>query len=185
MITTMNLLKKLLLPVVFLCFFSVAHAQIEVAHLSSKNFSATGFGGFLNFAIPITDNDAGIVEGGVYVFSHDGSHEAVAPVLIGYRHLFSDYNDYGFYVEPVAGYTFGATDIQAYDAKGTPLYKSNGDQLDQKVAGPVTGLGFGYLFQQSGRIRFNISLRYEHTFVAGSDPQLDIIALRISHSFSF
>jgi hypothetical protein len=185
MIVTMDLIKKLLLAGIFVCFFSAAHAQVEVAHLSSKNFSAIGFGGFLNLAIPLTDNEAGIVEGGVYVFSKNGSHEAVAPVLIGYRHLLSDYNDYGFYVEPVAGYTFGATDIQAYDANGNPLYKSNGDQLDQKVAGPDAGLGFGYLFEQSGPIRFNISLRYEHTFVTGGYPQLNIIALRISHSFSF
>lgn len=181
----MDLIKKLLLPAILVCLFSTSYAQIEVAHLSSKNFSATGFGGFLNFAIPINETDAGIVEGGVYVFSKDGSHAAVAPVLAGYRHLLSDANDYGFYAEPVAGYTFGATDIQAYDAKGMPLYKANGDQLDQKVAGPIGGLGFGYLFQESGPIRFNISLRYEHTFVTGGYPQLSIIALRISHSFSF
>ena len=185
MIFSKNFLKKLLLPAVLVCLFSVAHAQIEVAHISSKDFNATGFGGFLNFSIPIDETNAGIVEGGVYVFSSNGYHEAVAPVLLGYRHLFTDGNDYGFYVEPVAGYTFGATDIQAYDANGTPLTKANGDELDQKVAGPVGGLGIGYLFQQSGAIRFNISLRFEHTFVTGGDPSLNIIALRISHSFSF
>ena len=153
--------------------------------MSSKDFSATGFGGFLNFSIPIDDSNAGIVEGGVYVFSSNDSHEAVAPLLVGYRHLLTNGEDYGFYIEPVAGYTVGATDIQAYDANGVALTKSNGDELDQKVAGPVGGLGFGYLFQQSGPIRFNISLRYEHTFVSGGYPSLNIIALRISHSFSF
>ncbi len=96
----------------------------------------------------------------------------------------SYYNDSGFYVEPVAGYTFGATDIQVYDANGTPLYKSNGDEMDQKVSGPDAGLGFGYLFQESGPIRFNISLRYEHTFVNG-DPATNVISLRLSHAFSF
>jgi opacity protein-like surface antigen len=184
MIFGIQLIKKLLLAAVLVCLFSAARAQVEVAHISSKDFNATGFGGFLNFAIPIDDANAAIVEGGVYVFSSDDSHEAVAPVLVGYRHLLTDGNDYGFYVEPVAGYTFGATDIQAYDGN-TPLYQANGDQLDQKVAGPVGGLGFGYLFQQSGPIRFNISLRYEHTFVTGGYPSLNIIALRISHSFSF
>jgi hypothetical protein len=139
----------------------MASAQIEVAHLQSKGFSATGFGGFLNFAIPITETDAATVEGGVYVFSDQGYHEAIAPVLVGWRHLLSD-GDHGFYVEPVAGYTFGATDIQLYDANGDALYKANGDQLDQKIAGVATGASFGYLFEQSGRIRFNISLRYEH-----------------------
>ena len=185
MTITKNLIKKLLLPAILVCLFSASHAQIEVAHLSSKDFSATGIGGFLNFAIPINETNAGIVEGAVYVFSNSGSHEAVAPVLVGYRHLLSTYDDFGFYVEPVAGYTFGATDIQAYSADGTPLTKPNGDEVDQKVAGPVAGLGFGYLFQQSGPIRFNISLRYEHTFVAGGDPSLNVIAIRISHSFSF
>ena len=52
-----------------ICFFSAAQAQVEVAHITSKDFNATGFGGFLNFAIPIDDANAGIVEGGVYVFS--------------------------------------------------------------------------------------------------------------------
>jgi hypothetical protein len=185
MIVRLHLIKKLLLPAVLICLFSVAHAQIEVAHLSSKDFSATGFGGFLNFAVPVNDANAAIIEGGVYVFSSNGSHEAVAPALAGYRHLLSDATYNGFYVEPVAGYTFGGTDIQAYDSNGTPLIKPDGDEIDQKVAGPVGGLGFGYLFQQSGHIRFNISFRYEHTFVVGGDPQLNIIALRISHSFSF
>jgi len=185
MIFGIQLIKKLLLAAILVCFFSIAQAQIEVAHITSKDFNATGFGGFLNFSIPIDDANAGIVEGGVYVFSSNDSHEAVAPVLLGYRHLLADGSDYGFYVEPVAGYTFGATDIQAYDANGTPLTKPNGDELDQKVAGPVGGLGFGYLFPQSGTIRFNISLRYEHTFVTGGYPALNIIALRISHSFSF
>jgi hypothetical protein len=185
MTITNHLIKKLLVPAVLMCLFSKAQAQIEVAHLTSKDFNAIGFGGFLNFAIPIDDANAGIVEGAVYVFSSQGSHAAVAPVMVGYRHLLTDGNDYGFYVEPVAGYTFGATDIQEYDANGDALNKPNGDQLDQSVSGPVGGLGFGYLFQQSGPIRFNISLRYEHTFVTGGYPSLNIIALRISHSFSF
>jgi len=83
MIFSKNFLKKLLLPAVLVCLFSVAHAQIEVAHISSKDFNATGFGGFLNFSIPIDETNAGIVEGGVYVFSSNGYHEAVAPVLLG------------------------------------------------------------------------------------------------------
>jgi hypothetical protein len=185
MTVTIQLFKKLLLPAILVCLFSASQAQVEVAHLTSKGFNATGFGGFLNIAIPIDDSNAGIVEGAVYVFSSEGSHAAVAPAMIGYRHLLSDGADYGFYVEPVAGYTFGATDIQAYDANGTPLTNANGDELDQKVAGPVGGLGFGYLFPESGAIRFNISMRYEHTFVTGGYPSLNIIALRISHSFSF
>jgi hypothetical protein len=179
----MPLHKKLFLLCIPVFFFTAAHAQIEVAHLQSKNFNATGFGGFLNFAIPLTDADAVTIEGGLYYFSNNGYHEAVAPVLVGYRHLFSDY-DYGFYAEPFAGYSFGATDIQKLDANGNALYKPNGNELDQKVTGATAGLGFGYLFQQSGPIRFNIGLRYEHVFVSG-DPVLNIFSLRISHSFSF
>jgi len=179
----MNLIKKLFLLSITLFIYCAANAQVEVARLSSKNFSATGFGGFINISIPIADANSGIVEGGVYVFSNNGSHEAVAPLLIGFRHLLTD-ADNGFYFEPVAGYTFGATDIQETDANGNVLTKPDGSELDRKVAGVNAGMGFGYLFEPSGRIRFNISLRYEHTFVM-HDPGLNIIALRISHSFSF
>jgi len=179
----MNLIKKLFLLSVSLVICCTANAQIEVAHLSSKNFSATGFGGFLNLSVPFDNANAGILEGGVYVFSNNGYHEAVAPLLLGFRHLLSD-TDYGFYVEPVAGYTFGGTDLQETDANGNAINKPDGSQIDRKVAGFDTGLGLGYLFEQSGPIRFNISLRYEHSFVM-NDPALNIIAIRISHSFSF
>jgi len=180
----MNLIKKLILLGVFVCMYSIANAQIEVTHVSSKGFTATGFGGFLNFSIPITETDAAIIEGAAYVYSSNDSHMVVVPALGGWRHLLDPNDDFGFYVEPVAGYSFGATDIQKYDANGDALTKPDGSEVDQKVAGPTGGLGFGYLFPESGSIRFNISLRYEHTFVIG-DPSLNIISLRISHSFSF
>jgi hypothetical protein len=180
----MNLIKKLLLFGVFICTYGIAHAQIEVTHVSSKDFTATGFGGFLNFSIPVTETDAVTLEGAAYVYSSNDSHMVVVPALVGWRHLLDPNNDYGFYTEPVAGYSFGATDIQKYDANGNALNDANGNQIDQKVAGPTAGFGFGYLFPESGRIRFNISLRYEHTFVVG-DPALNIISLRVSHSFTF
>lgn len=179
------MVKKLLLPGVLLCLCGVASAQIEVTHLSSKGFTATGFGTFLNVSIPITETDAAIVEGAAYIYSSNGSHMVVVPALAGWRHLLDPNNDFGFYLEPVAGYSFGATDIQKYDASGNALNKPDGSQVDQNVTGPTGGLGFGYLFPESGRIRFNISLRYEHTFVTGGDPPLNIISLRVSHSFSF
>lgn len=180
----MNFIKKLFLLGIFITVYTAASAQIEVAHLTSKGFSATGFGGFLNLSVPVSDDNAVIVEGGVFVFSKDGYHEAVAPVLAGFRHMLTG-TDNGFYVEPVAGYVFGGTDIQAVDANGNGLNKPDGSELDRKVTGPDAGLGFGYLFEPSGPITFNISLRYEHTFVTGIDPPLNIISLRISHSFSF
>jgi len=181
----MTPIKKLALLCAMIFVYVTASAQIEVAKLSSKGFSPFGVGAYLNFAIPITYGNAAVVEGGLYYFIQDGSHMAVAPVMAGYRQLLGQ-DDFGWYAEPVAGYTFGATDIQKFDANGAALYKpGNGGELDQKVGGPIAGVGFGYLFEPSGRIQFNISLRAEHVFVTGGDPGLTIVALRISHSFSF
>src|SRR6202000_2702277 len=126
----MNLVKKLLMLSAFLCMYAAAYAQIEVTHVSSKDFTATGFGSFLNFSIPVTETDAAIVEGAAYIYSSNDSHMVVVPALGGWRHLLDPNNDYGFYLEPVAGYSFGATDIQKYDASGNALYKPNGDQID-------------------------------------------------------
>ena len=197
----MNLNKKLCLLILSFCLSSTAFAQIVVARLMTKtqllnstgtaqtwqNISSTGFGSFLNFGFAVHQTDAITVEGGFYYFPYDGSSIYSAPCLISYRHLLtsSDDNDgSGWYLEPAAGYTFGDTDIQESNALGNPLYKPNGDLLNQKVTGPAAALSFGYLFKPSGWIRFNIGLRYEHTFVNG-DPATNVIALRISHSFSF
>jgi len=179
----MNLIKKLFSFVLFMGIYSATYAQIEVVQLQSKGFSATGFGAFLNFSFPITQNDAVVAEGAFYYFKHSGNNVAIAPVLAGYRRLLTGL-DYGFYVEPVLGYSFGATDIQKTDAAGNYIFNPNGNEIDQKVTGATAGLGFGYLFEPSGPIQFNISIRYEHTFVSG-DPSLNVLALRISHSFSF
>ncbi len=193
----MRLNKKLFLTPLLFCLCSAAYAQIEVAHLITKtavptgfgtlkdqNVSSTGFGSFLNFGIQINETSAVTIEGGIYVFSQDDNHFYMGPCLVGYRKLLTKSNDYGWYLEPILGYTFGDTDIQKSNDNGNPLYQADGNPLNQKVAGPTTGLGFGYLFQPSGWIRFNISLRYEHAFVNG-DPSTNIIALRISHAFSF
>jgi len=179
----MNLIKKLLLFSFCTCIYLTANAQVEVARLQSKDFSATGFGAFLNFSFPVTQDDAVIAEGAFYYFKHNDNNVAIAPVLLGYRHLLTG-PDYGFYLEPVLGYSFGATDIQKTDGAGNYLFKPDGNELGQKVTGATAGLGFGYLFEPSGRIQFNLSIRYEHTFVSG-DPSLNVLALRLSHSFSF
>jgi hypothetical protein len=182
----MTLNKKTLLFCTSFLSYSFIHAQIEVAHFSTKNFSATGFGTFLNVGIPINQTDAITPEIGLYYFNSNGNNIAAAPLLLGYRHLLNaNGDDFGFYVEPVAGYSFGGTDIQKLDQNGNPEYGPDGNQADQKVTGVTTGLGFGYLFRQSGWIRFNIGLRYEHTFVSNGDPATNIFALRVSHSFSF
>ena len=192
----MPLIKKIILAWVLSGVYLSAFAQIEVArlmtktivpdgfgHLVSQNLSATGFGAFLNLGFSVREAGSVSAEGGFYYFKIDDNNIAIAPVLIGYRQVFTG-NDYGFYLEPLAGYTFGGTDLQKSNALGNPLYQSNGNQLDQKVAGATTGIGFGYLFQPSGRIRFNLGIRYEHTFVTG-DPSLNIFSIRLSHAFSF
>ena len=179
----MSLIKKLFLFSFTMCIYLTTNAQVEVARLQSKGFSATGFGAFLNLSLPITENDAIIAEGAFYYFKHNDNNVAIAPLLVGYRHLLAG-PDYGFYLEPVVGYSFGATDIQKTDGAGNFLFNPNGNEVDQKVTGATTGLGFGYLFEPSGPVQFNISIRYEHTFVSG-DPSLNVLALRISHSFSF
>ena len=51
----MNLIRKLSLFVVALCVYTQVSAQIEVARISTKDFKATGFGGFLNFSIPVSN----------------------------------------------------------------------------------------------------------------------------------
>lgn len=46
--------KQIFTAVLIVCAF-ICKAQIEVDHLTMKNFEATGFGGFLNFSIPVSD----------------------------------------------------------------------------------------------------------------------------------
>ena len=69
-INHMNLIKKLLLFSFCTCIYLTANAQVEVARLQSKDFSATGFGAFLNFSFPVTQDDAVIAEGAFYYFKH-------------------------------------------------------------------------------------------------------------------
>ena len=179
----MDLNRKLFLSCLAFCICSVAHAQIEVARIQTKNLSAFGFGAFLNIGVPVNETDAVTPEAGFYYFGSGDSHAAVAPLLVGYRHLLTGPIMVCMYNRCWA-IRSGATDIQKTDVNGNLLYKSDGNQLDQKMAGPTTGIGFGYLFEQSGIIRFNIGVRYERAFVSG-DPAVNIFSLRISHSFSF
>lgn len=170
----MNHFRKLLsaLFVLFACHTS--HAQIEVDHLFTKGFSATGFGGFLNFAVQTSDADFVTTEIGLGYFSSNDNNIALAPLLVGYRYTL-DRTGLGFYVEPNAGYSFGATDIQLVD--------NLGDFRDANVAGPAAGAAFGYLFPLTSGIQFNLSLRYEHIF--GSDLAPNTISLRIAHAITF
>ncbi|MDQ2862653.1 MAG: hypothetical protein M3R50_03205, partial [Bacteroidota bacterium] len=73
-----------------LCFlvllFNFSNAQIEVAHISSKDFNAFGFGGFLNFSIPVSEANYVTIEGGLQYFKDKNTTVvALFPVLAGYR----------------------------------------------------------------------------------------------------
>lgn len=155
------------------------NAQVELAHLSSKGFSATGFGAFLHAGGFVSDADEIGGDAALYFFSANDSHIAFAPILATWRHSLNR-TGAGIYLEPVLGYTFGGTDIQKTDAAGNPLVNSAGKEVDQKVNGFTAGLGFGYIIP-SAVIPLNIGLRYEHIFVSG-DPSLNNISLRLSYS---
>ena len=173
--------KILTVSFVLLFFSSLIHAQIEVAHLRSKDFSATGFGAFLNFAVPVSEYGAISAEAGFYYFKKNDNNIALVPLLLGYRHMLQE-PDAGFYIEPNAGYNIGATDIHKHNANGNPLYNPDGTRLEQQVKGATTGLGVGYIFP--GSFSFNIGLRYQRVFVS-NDPALNLFSLRLSHPLSF
>ncbi len=173
--------KKLVSFCLSILISAVLHAQVEAAHLFSKGSSATGFGLFLHAGAPVSTADEVSGEAGLYYFSPDGSHMAFAPILLGFRHTL-DRSGTGFYLEPVAGYSFGGTDIQKTDASGAPLYNSSGNEIDQKIAGVTAGMGFGYIIP-SASLPLNFGLRYEHLFVSG-DPSQNMISFRISYSLA-
>ncbi len=131
-------MKSKLKSVFFVLSFFICtclSAQIEVAHLSSKGFSATGFGGFLNFGIPVSEGSAVTTEAGFYVFKHNDNNVALVPLLLGYRYTLNG-SGTGLYIEPTAGYSIGATDIQKYDEVGHPISTPDGDGwLEQKAKG--------------------------------------------------
>ncbi len=168
------LIKNKFFVLCFLLFsFNICNAQIEVAYANSKNFNAVGFGGFLNFSFPVAETNYVTIEGGVQYFKNkDDEDLGLIPVLIGYRYTLNQTGE-GLYVEPDAGYTFGASSIGKYDENG--VWQGS----DEKVAGPTAGIGFGYLFEL-GNIPFNVGLRYEHNF---GNYSTNIFAFRIAHSF--
>ena len=170
---TMLFLRGLLIICILTIFSSNVNAQLQVDYLSFKGFSSVGFGAFFNFSVPVSETNYVTGEAGLDVFSRNDEHAALAPCLIGYRYTI-DGSGYGWYVEPNAGYTFAGTDLQIQD--------QNGFYSDQKLQGFSTGLGLGYLFEPSGKIQFNVGLRYEHIY---GDAGSNMFSLRISHAFIF
>ncbi len=165
-----------------LIFSCAAFSQIEGDYIKVKDFKAFGFGAFLNFAIPVNDANYVTIEGGLLYFNDNKTSEDVgmAPVLVGYRYTL-DQSGTGFWLEPHVGYAFGATSIPVYDQYGGQAYDDNGNPLNLKIKGPAAGVGFGYLFQPSGQIQFNIGIRYDHTF---GNTGTNLLSFRILHAFS-
>jgi len=160
--------------VYFLLLSFYCNAQIEVAHVSTKGFSAIGFGGFLNFSVPVSEANCLTLEGGLLYFKNKHDEDlALIPVLMGYRYTF-DQSGAGLYVEPNAGYTFGFATISTHDKNG--LYTG-----EAQVAGLATGVSLGYLFD-IGTTPFNLSFRYEHNF---GKAATNLLSFRVAHSFNF
>jgi hypothetical protein len=175
----MRLNNNLLLFFTLFCIGNTLHAQVEAAHLFTKGESSTGYGVFIRPGFPIGKADEISVEAGLDYFTHDVSHIADIPLLMGYRHTLNG-SGAGFYLEPFAGYTFGGTDITKMDAEGNIVYDNAGNAEDENLSGPTAGLGFGYIIPKAS-LPLNIGLRYEHIFVSG-EPSQDILALRVSWS---
>ena len=174
----MSLKLRLLILSFVLCCSITCTAQIEVAQIYVKKFQSIGFGSFLNFSFPISESNYITIEGGLQYFAKEQEEVLLVPTLLGYRYTLNKTGT-GLYVEPNAGYCFGSTTIPRIADNGMPI---GGSVTYEKVAGPMAGVGFGYLFESSGRVQFNIGLRYQHSFAA---PGANVIAFRVSHTFSF
>lgn len=179
----MMLLKNRFIALYSLLLFStICNAQIEVVHVSLKNFKATGLGSFLNVSLPISDANYITAEGGVQFLKNSDEEElSMIPVLLGFRYTLNKSGS-GIYVEPNAGYNFGSSTIGKYDEIGSPISDENGRYVYEKVSGLSTGIGVGYLFEPSGKIQFNVGLRYLRSF--GETP-VNTFSFRISHAFTF
>ncbi|TAM98691.1 MAG: hypothetical protein EPN39_08480 [Chitinophagaceae bacterium] len=187
----MTIRIRIFLLLMMLFFCTSVKAQVEFAYLKSKDYSGLGLGGYLSFAIPVTDNGSVTGEAGVYYSGNgDYDHAVLIPFLVGYRVMLNglnsgygyDDNDNssGFYLQPVAGYAIGGTDIPRTDSTGQEIVDNNGNEIDEKVSGVTAGIVFGYIFP--GKYAINIGVRYEHIFVPSPDPAMNMVSLRLSHS---
>jgi hypothetical protein len=170
--------RAFLLVFTLLALSRTTQAQLEVTHLILKGQSATGFGAFIHGGFPVSKGDEIGVEANFDFFAPDSSHLVFIPLLVTYRYTFNRTGT-GFYVEPVAGYTFGTTDVQAKDGNGNLLYNADGSEVDEKFNGAAAGLGVGYIIPDA-HYPLNFCLRYEHVFVSGAAPSL--LSFRVSWS---
>jgi hypothetical protein len=165
----MAIKKPLIVVSIFLLLSSSLKAQIEVANIRYKDFSSIGFGAFINVAIPISEADFITPEVGLYYASDkDDDNVGLIPFLLGYRYTLNR-SGYGFYLEPNVGYSIGSADVGDYYESVT-------------TSGITSGIGFGYLFEPTNRIQFNLSLRFERCF-GGSGT--NVFSFRIAHAFTF
>jgi hypothetical protein len=176
----MNIIKKCFLaPFLVLSCYSL-HAQIDVGHISTKEFSSTALGVFLNFSFPATEGNSVTAEIGGYSFKDHDNNIIVLPILLGYRYSL-DGSGTGFYLEPAVGYTFGASDITKYSKEGYPMYDDAGNSVEVKTKGITAGVSGGYMLP--GKLPFSLSLRY--LFVKTPDPSLHILSLRLAYNITF
>lgn len=162
---------------------STVQGQVEVARLSTKGYSAIGFGAFLNFAVPVSEGSSITAEAGFYSFKNDDDEGVLlVPLLVGYRYTFNKTST-GLYIEPMLGYSLGASDIAKYDENDALIPNATGDGwLEQQAKGPTAGVGTGYILQ--GSFPLNIGLRYQRVFVS-KDPGLNMFSLRLSYPIRF
>ena len=171
--------KTIVLPFALL-FFNLLHAQIELAHINTKEFTSTGFGGFLSMATPVTPGNSITAEGGFYNFKNNHHQVVLIPLVLGYRHTINGTGQ-GVYVEPTAGYTIGGTNIQKADKANSSIV-DDGLSVERKASGITSGVVAGFIFPGKGALY--IGLRYQHAFVA-KDPALNMLSVRISHFLCF
>ena len=170
----MHLRRLLLISCLSICSLS-ASAQVEGSFLTTKDFSAVAWGAFFNFKIPASEGTAVTIEVGFQYAHKDPDWVVLLPMLAGYRRSFNGEGD-GLYVEPMAGYSIGESNLSVYDELGFPLSDVNGESLVRKAKGITAGVAGGYIFPGSAGI--NLSLRYLRVFVP-SDPSLNLISLRL------
>ena len=94
----MRLNNNLLLFLTLFCISNTLHAQVEAAHLFTKGESSTGYGIFIRPGFPIGKADEISIEAGLDYFTHDVSHIADIPLLMGYRHTLNG-SGAGFYLD--------------------------------------------------------------------------------------
>jgi len=158
------MLRKTFPILCFLLFsFHLSHAQLEGAYVTTKNSNAFGYGGFLNFSLPVAEVNYITIDAGYQYFEGKNIDQmSLVPLLLGYRYTL-DQSGSGWYLEPNAGYTFDASPTYGNDPEGASA-----------------GIGFGYLVDL-GNVPFNFSARYEHLF---GNPAAQVFSIRIAHSLS-